>query len=133
MSSTTLVMSAVTIVALTGITLTTLKYNKNMNEIDYDYDYDDESKLNETHEYVEYQHPKFRYDVNQNGSLPIAERRVVKRSTDGDTVSYSIDDKNPSMIDEAKRQKVKEVMTNIPSMEETDNEKKTKLHKLSLS
>jgi hypothetical protein len=117
MMSGTLVMSAVTIVALTGITLTSLNYNNNNNEIDYDYNYEDEDfVLNNTHVHVDYQHPKFRYDVNQNGSSPssLAEKRVVKRSSDdsdyANATQYSIDDKNSSMIDEAKRQKVKEVI-----------------------
>ncbi|KAG5683523.1 hypothetical protein PVAND_012797 [Polypedilum vanderplanki] len=110
-TSTHLVWSAVTIVALTGITLTTLKYNETSNDISDDYlDNDEDFNFNQTQEYFNYHNPKFHYEIKQNGSLMITERRVVKRSSDDDVIQYSIDDKNSSMIDEAKRQKVKEMM-----------------------
>jgi hypothetical protein len=110
MSNTSLILSAVTIIALTGVTLTSLKYNSsrddsndelsssNNNDIAY---YDD----NESNENSVHYHPKFRYDVNKNGSLL---KRLYKRSCQY-AIQYDIADKNPSAIDEQKRAKVKEV------------------------
>lgn len=103
MSNSQLILSAVTVIALTGIALTSLKYNSNEDDemyIDEDDNYIDDLNPNEIHS-------KFHYNVNQNGSL-MDEKRVVKRSFDS-PIQYSIIDKKLSMIDEFKRQKVKEV------------------------
>lgn len=113
MSNTPLILSAITVIALTGITLTSLKYNSTNSinpddEMFYDDVYDDYD-LSGT---LSQPHPKFRYNsVNQNGSV-VNEKRVVKRSSSDDDhpqIEYSIIDKNSSMIDESRRQKVKEV------------------------
>lgn len=114
MSNSPLILSAITVIALTGITLTSLKYNKNDNEdeifVDNYHDYDDDDlSLNGTHSNT-LQYPKLHYNnINQNGSV-MNEKRVVKRSNGATRiVDYSIVDRNLSMIDESRRQKVKEV------------------------
>lgn len=114
MSNSPLILSAITVIALTGITLTSLKYNKNDNEdeifVDNYHDYDDDNfSLNDTHSNT-LQYPKFHYkNINQNMSA-MNEKRVVKRSNGATRiVDYSIVDRNLSMIDESRRQKVKEV------------------------
>ncbi|CAG9803710.1 unnamed protein product [Chironomus riparius] len=112
MSNSPLILSAITVIALTGITLTSLKYNKNGNEdeifVDNYHDYDDDFSLNGTHPNIS-QYPKIHYNINQNGSV-LNEKRVVKRSNGAIRIDYSIVDKNLSMIDESRRQKVKEMM-----------------------
>lgn len=115
--SNTVLLSAMTMIALTGITLTTLKYRHNdhsnvtLNLGDFDDDYSDDAivatRLN----------PKFHYyDVlDKNHST---EKNVVRRSSDN-LVDYSIVEKNVSMIDETKREKVKQVthkMVHGPTM-----------------
>jgi hypothetical protein len=111
MSNSPLILSAITVIALTGITLTSLKYNKNDSEdeifVDNYHDYDDDFSLNST-QHNTLQYPKFHYNINQNGSAMNA-KRVVKRSNGALRIDYSIVDKNSSMIDESRRQKVKEV------------------------
>lgn len=109
--SSSLILSAMAIVALTATTLTTLKYypkhdNDDSNYVDSDYGDDDDA--NETFSY--HHSPKF----PTQSDLPIFTDKahaVVKRSSDEESnvAQYSIDDKIPSMIDEAKRDKVKEV------------------------
>jgi hypothetical protein len=96
-----LVMSAMTVVALTGITLTTLKYN----HISDDEFNENDDNSSETFVPI-YYNPKFQYDVNQSRSL--TSKNVVKRSSEN-LIQYSIDDENLSMVDEMKREKVKEV------------------------
>lgn len=91
--SNSVLLSAMTIIALTGITLTTLKYRHDDNYVEVDGE-DDENATD-----VRY-NPKF-YMHTHNHS-------TVKRSS-GDNVEYSIDDIDPSLIDEAKREKVKQV------------------------
>lgn len=87
-------LSALGIIALTGITLTTLKHRHN----DDSYvEVDGENDDNVTD--VRY-NPKFYMHVKNHST--------VKRSS-GDDVQYSIADKDMSMIDEAKREKVKQV------------------------
>lgn len=115
--SNTVLLSAMTMIALTGITLTTIKYRHNdhsnvtLNLADIDDDYSDDTivatRLN----------PKFHYyDVlDKNHST---EKNVVRRSSDN-LVDYSIVEKNVSMIDETKREKVKQVkqkMVHGPTM-----------------
>jgi len=111
MSNSPLILSAITVIALTGITLTSLKYNKNGEDeifVDNYHDYDDDDfSLNGTHQNT-LQYPKLHYNINQNGSV-MNEKRVVKRSNGAIRIDYSIVDKNSSMIDESRRQKVKEV------------------------
>lgn len=114
--SSSLILSAMAVVALTATTLTTLKYYPahesdadDLNLIEDDYGDD----ANATFYY--HHSPKFPYkNVNRQNDLPIFTDKphvVVKRSSDEEStvVQYSIDDKNSSMIDEAKRDKVKEV------------------------
>lgn len=113
--SSSLFLSAMTVVALTATTLTTLKYYSKHNDDDHlnsiDDDYGDDA--NETFYY--HHSPKFHYNnVNRPNDLPIFTDKphtVVKRSSDeeGNIAQYSIDDKISSMIDEVKRDKVKEV------------------------
>lgn len=89
-----------TVVAITAATLTTLKYYpKHDDEIN---SYDDD--------YVEYHN-------NYISTTTDRSHEIVKRSSDEvNIVQYSIDDRNPSMIDEAKREKVKEVLTTATTM-----------------
>ena len=107
--SNSVLLSAMTIIAITGVTLTTLKYqntnNDHPNVIGDDDDYYTDSiestRLN----------PKFHfYDVlDKNHST---EKSVVTKRSSGDAfnlIEYSIDEKNVSMIDEMRRDKVKQV------------------------
>lgn len=104
-----LIMSAVTVIALTGITLTTLKNNHTSDdELDYDDDY--KSVTDNSTDTIEY-HPKFHYTVNQNELL--LNKRVAKRSNSNAPIQYNISDKNLSMIDDEKRKKVKEVLVDV--------------------
>lgn len=114
--SNSVLLSAMTIIALTGITLTSLKYHGTNNghsnvasDLDEGDDYYadtntiDSSRLN----------PKFHfYDVlDKNRST---EKSVVAKRSSGEAsnlIEYSIDEKNVSMIDEARREKVKQVPT----------------------
>lgn len=83
-----------TMIALTGITLTALKYRDNdHSNVIHDHDYEEEETMNPTR-----LNPKF-YSYNHSS--------IAKRSTNID--QYSIEDKNVSMIDEEKREKVKQV------------------------
>jgi hypothetical protein len=95
-----------TIVAITGTTLVTLKYN-NHHDID-DTDFMANNDSNEVDSYINYQtSPKFNYKSDiQN------DKRIVKRSSDEDFTprpQYDISDRNFSIIDEAKREKIREV------------------------
>lgn len=115
--SSSLILSAMAIVALTATTLTTLKYYPahesdadDLNLIEDDYG-DDANATFYYHHSPKFPHNK---NVNRQNDLPIFTDKphvVVKRSSDEEStaVQYSIDDKNSSMIDEAKRDKVKEV------------------------
>lgn len=88
-----MLLSAVGIIALTGITLTTLKHRHDDSYVEVDGEENDnatEVRFN----------PKFYMHVKNHST--------VKRSS-GDDVQYSIADKDMSMIDEAKREKVKQV------------------------
>jgi hypothetical protein len=96
-----------TVIALTGITLTGLKYRNeshtdvvSLSDSNDDYDYASDSlesnRIN----------PKFHYNVI--GKNQSTESTIVKRSTT-DNVEFSIRDRNASMIDYAKRDKVKQV------------------------
>lgn len=96
--SNTVLLSAMTMIALTGITLTALKYRNDDNEhsnviVDLDYEDDtmDSSRMN----------PKFGYYETKNQSA------ITKRAASD--AQYAIDDRNLSMIDEEKREKIKEV------------------------
>lgn len=86
--SNTVFLSAMTVIALTGITLTTLKHRHDDNYVEIDDENSTEVQLN----------PKF-YMHSKNHS-------IMKRSSDEE---YSITDKDQSLIDHAKRDKVKEV------------------------
>lgn len=98
--SNSVLLSAVTIIALTGITLTTLKYRHDDNSADLhdnnvDFDYEDFENATEAR-------------VNPKFNLHAKNHSTAKRSV-GDNVQYSIADTDLSMIDEAKRDKVKQV------------------------
>lgn len=99
----TVLLSALTMIALTGITLTSLKYR---------HDGDDSVELNlddssdETMTTMRL-NPKFHY-YNVSNHSSSTEKSFAKRSTD-DRGQYSIDDKTPSMVDEMRREKVKQV------------------------
>lgn len=110
--SNSVLLSAMTIVAFTGITLTTLKYHNANNDHsnvvleltdddDYYVDIEDTTRLN----------PKFHfYDVlDKNRSTE--KSVVVKRSSSvaSNLIEYSIDEKNVSTIDEMRRENVKQV------------------------
>lgn len=99
----TVLLSALTMVALTGITLTTLKYR---NDNEHSAVIDDEDYPNETMDPVRY-NPKFLY-YDVQGTNHSTEKSVAKRSID-DRAQYSLDEKNVSMIDEFKRERVKQV------------------------
>lgn len=108
----TVLLSALTMIALTGITLTSLKYRHDdddggsssveLNLVD---DENDETmttmRLN----------PKFHY-YNVNNHSSSTEKSFVKRSID-DRGQYSIDDKNSSLVDEMRRDKVKQVQASV--------------------
>lgn len=101
----TVVMSALTMIALTGITLTTLKYRHDDHSSDEfnltnDLSDDDVFEIN----------PKFHYVYAKNHS---AEKNFVKRSSEELLSQYSIDVKNPTMNDEVRREKIKEVIKEI--------------------
>lgn len=102
-----LFLSAMTIVAITGTTLVTLKYNSSHHDDDNtDFiAHNDSSEIDSDYNYRI--SPKFHYDANK--SEPSMDNRIVKRSIDEISNEYVISDKNLSMIDEAKREKVKEV------------------------
>lgn len=99
--SNSVILSAMTMIAITGITLTSLKY-RNDNEhsdVSFDIDTDNDNETMETNRV----NPKFHfYDTLDSNHSSIA-----KRSANED--QYSIEDRNVSMIDEEKRQKVKQV------------------------
>lgn len=111
----TVLLSAMTVIALTGITLTSLKFRHDTNHSDVGLnpEYDDDeystntivpSRLN----------PKFHfYNVLGDNNNSTEKSVVVKRSSDkaSNQFQYSIDDKNVSMIDEVRRDKVKQVQT----------------------
>lgn len=87
-----------TMIALTGITLTALKYRSDDNEhsnvildLEYDDDTMDSARFN----------PKFNYYESRNQSA------IAKR--EASDAQYAIADRNVSMIDEEKREKIKEV------------------------
>lgn len=91
-------------VALTGITLTGLKYG---HDNDHSAVIDDEDYEDGTIEDPVRYNPKFLY-FNVHDTTRQTEKSVAKRSID-EPALYSIDDKNASMIDEFKREKVKQV------------------------
>jgi hypothetical protein len=93
----TVVLSAMTVFALTAITLTTLKYRHDENYVEVDGE-DDENVTD-----VRY-NPKFYLHANNHST--------VKRSVD-DNVQYSIVDTDLPMVDEAKRAKVKQVQVTV--------------------
>lgn len=108
-----LFLSAMTIVALTGTALVTLKYNHHHEDDGGEFmDYNDSNEINN---YPNYQYsPKFNYKSGNQNELLIKERdkHIVKRSSDEDFIpqpKYDISVRNLSMIDEAKREKIKEV------------------------
>lgn len=89
-----------TMIALTGITLTALKYRSDDNDhsnvildLDYEDDTMDAARFN----------PKFNFYESQNRSA------IAKR--EASDAQYAIVDRNVSMIDEEKREKIKEVDT----------------------
>lgn len=99
----TVLLSALTMVALTGITLTTLKYR---HDNEHSAVIDDEDYLDGTMDPVRY-NPKFLY-YNVHGKNHSTEKSVAKRSNDA-SAQYSVDVKNESMVDEFRREKVKQV------------------------
>lgn len=108
-----LFLSAMTIVAITGTALVTLKYNGHHEDDNSEFmDYNDS---NEIDSYTNYQQsPKFNYKSDDQNEISINERdkHVVKRSSDEDFIprpKYDISDRNLSVIDEAKREKIREV------------------------
>lgn len=131
--SNNVLLSAMTMIALTGITLTTLKYrhdshNANVtlvlhDDIDYDFSADtiESARVN----------PKFHfYDVlDKNRST---EKSVVRRSSDN-LVDYSIVETNVSMIDETKREKVKQVHKSVHGLLMTNDSHLTDSNFLSLT
>lgn len=105
--SSSLILSAMTVVAITAATLTTLKYYpKHGDDVDEFNSYDDND--------VDYDFSHFHKHVKATSDRP---HGIVKRSSEEEgIVQYSIDDfRNSSMIDEAKREKVKEVLTTMMS------------------
>lgn len=101
-----LLLSAMTIVAITGTALVTLKYNA-YHEDDIDIIlYNDSDEIDS---YTDYKYsPKFNYNLNQLSH----DKPIVKRSSNEEFVprpQYVYSDKNLSMIDETKREKIKEV------------------------
>lgn len=95
----TVLLSAMTMIALTGITLTSLKYQHDNAHSDVVLDLDDDADDNAT-----YINPKFHfYAVNRT-----TEKTIVKRSND-DNIQYLIDDKNVSRANVFRRERVKQV------------------------
>lgn len=111
-------LSAMTVIALTGITLTTLKYldDSNNSDVELNLEYDDDEYSTNTIDPSRL-NPKFHFYnvldnlVDNNNNHSTEKSVVVKRSTDeaSNQLQYSIDDKNVSMIDEVRREKVKQV------------------------
>jgi hypothetical protein len=107
--SNSVLLSALTVIALTGITLTGLKYRSDNDDHtdvvtlndddDYDYSMDsiESNRIN----------PKFHFYnvIEKNQST---ESVIVKRSVDNSD-QYPIEDRNMSMIDDVRREKVKQV------------------------
>lgn len=117
--SNSVVFSAMTIIALTGITLTTLKYQSGNNDhsnVELDLADDDDyytDTMNATR-----LNPKFHYyDVLEKNRS--TEKSVIVKRSNGDgshLIEYSIEEKNVSMIDETRREKVKQVQAVHGSM-----------------
>ena len=100
----TVLLSAITVIALTGITLTSLKYRNNDENFNLiDDDYDDNNSSESLH--VNKVNPKFHfYDTEQHKK----NHSVTKRS-DKTVIEYSVRDRNVLRVDEVKREKVKQV------------------------
>lgn len=104
----TVLLSALTMIALTGITLTTLKYRHDddgSSSVAFNLTDDDDDTMMTTR-----LNPKFRY--YDAGNRSSTEKSFVKRSID-DRGQYSIDDKSPSMVDDMRREKVKQVQASV--------------------
>lgn len=116
MTTSTLFLSAVTIVAITGTTLVSLNYNKNHHHVESDDSFDKTNSIaynesNDIDSNTNYHiSPKFpQKNINQNElSMSSHDKPIVKRSS-GESFEYDISDRNVSMIDEKRREKVKEV------------------------
>lgn len=89
-----MILTAMTMIALTGVTLTSLKYRHD-DQSNVDFNLTDDGDDDTLHV-----NPKFQYKL--------ANKSVSKRSSD-DRGQYSIDDKNASMVVEMRREKVKQV------------------------
>jgi hypothetical protein len=117
--SSSLFLSAMAVVAITATTLTTLKYYPNHddnNASDYE-TYDDYDFSTESHQRHS---PKFGHNRHavRNDLQNLNDKHIVKRSSDEESITqYAIDDddRNSSMADEAKRNKVKEVHYKLES------------------
>lgn len=105
-------LSAFSVIVITGITLTTIRYqgtnndHSNVIQMDVDDDYIetiDATRLN----------PKFRFHDVLDKNYSTEKSSIVKRSSDDvfNIAEYSIDEKNVSMVDEERREKVKQVQT----------------------
>lgn len=110
----TVLLSAMTMIALTGLTLTTLKYRHDDNSVELNDDDDNSTD-------VRY-NPKFHYYDVKNHS-------AVKRSS-GENAEYSILDTNVSMIDDAKREKVKQVQVGSRSDDSMKCQMSTRYHRI---
>lgn len=101
----TVLLSAMTMIALTGVALTSLKYRHDNDHSDVVVSLDDDNST-ETIDAARV-NPKFHfYDVLAANRT--TEKIVAKRST-FDPDQYAIDDKNVSMVDGDRREKVKQV------------------------
>lgn len=129
-----LLLSALTLVAMTGITLTTIRYRNQYEAVTNDtlehshmnpkFGYFNENSTDSSVKYRDYDDDKIRIKVLKKRQLSkvATEHSITSQSDiekvrqnndnygiDYSTLQYSIEDKNVSLIDYVKREKVKEV------------------------
>jgi hypothetical protein len=99
------VLSTVTAILMTGAVLIHIKHQHDTENLHYN---ETEADEFESHEQFDYNpNPKIANVLNHVVSPNV--KTMTKRSLPSEEIEYSIEDKNPSMIDFPKREKVKEV------------------------
>lgn len=105
----TLVLSTVTAILMTGAVLIHIKHHDTEN-LHHNETTPDEF---ESHEYFEY-NPKIANVLNHHVVNPNVKTMTKRSSQNVEMKKYSIEDKNLSMIDFPKREKIKEVFNSLP-------------------
>lgn len=100
----TVLLSALTMVALTGITLTSLKYRHDSEHSDVIVE---EDYADITIDPIRYNPKILYYDVHDTNH---SKGKSVSKRSINDHTQYSIDSKNELMVDEFRREKVKQVL-----------------------